>query len=257
MRPSPEGPILTRVFLTILLLVLPGGCGDSPVQAEPAPDQAQDPNTLLAFDEELDDESFRRRGEPFADAEVFFEFNTTDNDLGFQVLLDAEGWSRVVIAGSDHSKVVQISAKGPLAELGITELRFESAEPSPAEVLALFPAGEYLFSGRTMEGGFLFSEAELSHDFVPAFDFFPSDGATVDPLDTVITWNAPEAESIEIILESEDAEGTIDVIVPASLSGLTVPPQFLEEGMEYKIELLAYHENGNRTIVESTFITPS
>lgn len=257
MRPSPKGAILTQVILAILLPVLLGGCGDSPVQAEPAPDQGQDPNTLLAFDEELDDESFRRRGEPFADAEVFFEFNTTDNDLGFQVLLDAEGWNRVVIAGSGSSKVVQISAKGPLAELGITELRFESAEPSPAEVLALFPPGEYRFSGKTVEGGFLFSEAELSHDFVPAFEFTPSEGVTVDPLNTVITWNAPDAELMEIILESEDAEGTFDVIVPASLSGLNVPPQFLEEGVEYKIELLAYHGNGNRTIVESTFFTPS
>ena len=26
-------------------------------------------------------------------------------------------------------------------------------------------------------------------------------------------------------------------------------------GMEYKIEILAYHENGNRTIAESTFVT--
>jgi hypothetical protein len=46
-----------------------------------------------------------------------------------------------------------------------------------------------------------------------------------------------------------------EAIVSGSVTSLNVPPQFLEPDMEYKIELLAYAENGNRTIVESTFVT--
>jgi hypothetical protein len=202
-----------------------------------------------------DEDGVDGTGVPFADAEVFFEFNTTDNDLGLQVFLDAEGWRQVKIWDPDQHKIVQIMADGPLSELGITELRFESAEPSPAEVLALFPPGEYLFSGKSVEGYKLFGEGELSHAFVPVFTFSPSDGQAVDPNNVVVTWDVQDAEQVEVILESGANDNVFDVIVSAEITSLNVPPQFLESGVEYKIELLAYHENGNRTIVESSFVT--
>ncbi len=154
--------------------------------------------------------------EPFDVAEVFFEFNTTDNDLGFQIFLDAEGWQRLSLADPARRNTVEINARGALSELGITELRFESAEPSPAEVLALFPPGPYRFTGMTVEGQRLASTARLSHRFLPAPTFSPSGGETVDRNATVVRWHAPGARQIEI---------------------------------------LAIAENGNRTIAESTFIT--
>jgi hypothetical protein len=46
-----------------------------------------------------------------------------------------------------------------------------------------------------------------------------------------------------------------DVIVSSSTTRLTVPPQFLRRGREYKIEILSIAESQNRTIVESTFRT--
>lgn len=194
---------------------------------------------------------------PFADAEVFFEFNTTDNDLGLQVFLDAEGWKKVKVGQAGKEELVEIETEGNLSVLGITELRFESAEPSPAEVLALFPPGDYIFKGRTVEGDRLMSIAELSHDFLPAPTFSPSDGEAVDPANTVVTWNAPEAELVEIIIENEDSDATFDVIVPGSTTSLNIPPQFLDPDTEFKIEILVIAENGNRTIVESTFVTSS
>ena len=60
---------------------------------------------------------------------------------------------------------------------------------------------------------------------------------------------------VEIIIGSEDSDNSLDVIISGSSGSLNIPPQFLEPGLAYKIELLAYAENGNRTIVESTFIT--
>jgi len=151
---------------------------------------SQEQAALKAGDEE--DLNFSM-GMRFADAEAFIEFNTTDNDLGLQIALDAEGWRQVKVSDPDNHKIVQIMTTGPLSELGITELRFESAEPSPAEVLALFPPGEYTFRGKTVEGKKLFSEVELSHDFVSAFTFTPANGQAVDPNNTVVTWDAPGA----------------------------------------------------------------
>lgn len=49
----------------------------------------------------------------------------------------------------------------------------------------------------------------------------------------------------------------LDVILSGSTRRLRVPPQFPDSGKEYKIEILAISENGNRTLAESTFRTAS
>jgi hypothetical protein len=73
----------------------------------------------------------------------------------------------------------------------------------------------------------------------------------------VVTWNAPGAERVEIIIEHPLTGHSFDVIVPGTVSRLDVPQQFLARGTTYKIEILSYSPNGNRTIVESTFMTSS
>ena len=191
--------------------------------------------------------------EPFDDAEVFLEFNSTANDMGFQLFLDAEGWKALEVTGPDGD-VLNVNAQGPLAELGITELRFESAEPSPSEVLGLFKAGTYRFRGRTVEGGLLGSEPELSHALLPPPTFTPTEGQVVDPDNLVVTWNAPGAEFVEVIIE-DDLGHVFDVTVSGDVTSLNVPPQFLENGLTYKLKILAISDNGNRTISEGTFVT--
>jgi len=234
----------------ISLLLLPG-CDKSQTPAEPTAASASKVDSGLeaaALESSV-------HGTPFDEAEVFFEFNTTDNDLGFQVFLDAEGWKRVSLTNPAGNSVGRILADGKLAEIGITELRFESAEPSPAEVLARFPAGNYTFRGLTVDGVSLLSRVRLSHRFLARPSITPRNGQVVDPRNTVVRWNAPGAELVEIIIEHPDLGHNFDVIVSGSTTRLTVPPQFLRRGKEYKIEILSIAENGNRTIVESTFRT--
>ncbi len=188
---------------------------------------------------------------------LFFELNSTDNDLGLQLFLDSDGWKRVRVLDPARNEIVLLQAEGRLARLGITELRFESAEPSPAEVLALFPPGKYRFRGRSVEGEQLASNVTLSHDLLPAPTFSPSDGEVVDPRDVVVEWNAPGAEQVELIIEQDELGHVLDITLSGSSKRLRVPPQFLRPGMEYKIEILSISENGNRTIAESTFRTSS
>jgi hypothetical protein len=194
-------------------------------------------------------------GEPFEEAQIFFELNTTDNDMGVQVFIDNDEWRYVNLYAPNGRHLLQIKDKGPLAELGITELRFESGEPSPAEVLDVFPEGVYTFRGRTIEGDSLESTAELSHDFLPAPEFTPADGEIIDPNNAVVVWNAPGAGRVQIIIENEELGHFFDVIVSDASGSLDVPPQFLQPGVEYDIEVLAISENGNRTIAESNFET--
>jgi hypothetical protein len=195
---------------------------------------------------------------PFADAELFFELNATDDDLGLQLFLDTDdGWKRVRVLDPGRRDIILFQTEGRLSRLGITELRFESAEPSPDEVLALFPPGEYRFRGRTVDGEALASVATLSHDFPPAPTFSPSGGEVVDHRNTVVEWSAPGAEKVEVIIEQDELEHVLDVTLSGSTKRLRVPPQFLKAGMEYKIEVLSTGENGNRIITESTFRTRS
>lgn len=77
----------------------------------------------------------------------------------------------------------------------------------------------------------------------------------MDPKNTVIEWNAPGAEQVELIIEQDELGHVLDVTLSGSTKRLRVPPQFLTPGMEYKIEILSISENGNRILAGSTFRT--
>jgi hypothetical protein len=101
-------------------------------------------------------------------ARIYWEYNASAEDLGVHVKLDAEDWARMSIEGPGENVLFQVKGQGPYRELGMTELFFEGAEPALDDVpldelLALFPAGEYEFSGRTVDGEELESEATFSH----------------------------------------------------------------------------------------------
>jgi hypothetical protein len=243
--------------LAVLVLLLLPGCDKptAPTKTESDPGSAATDVELQAA--ETAEADATGATVPFDDAQLFFEFNSTDNDLGLQLFLDSEGWKRVRVLDPGRNEIVFLEAEGRLAKLGITELRFESAEPSPEEVLALFPPGEYRFRGRSVEGDQLASTAILSHNFPAAPTFSPSDGEVVDPRQTVVEWNAPGAEQVELIIEQEELGHVLDITLSGSSKRLRVPPQFLTPGTEYKIEILSISENGNRTIAESTFRTGS
>jgi hypothetical protein len=252
----PNAKSLIGLPALLMLLLLPA-C-DKPT----TPDRTESEPGPAATDAELEaagtEDAEAAAGVPFADAELFFELNATDDDLGLQLFVDSDdGWKRVKVLDPDRREMLLFQAEGRLSRLGITELRFESAEPSPGEVLALFPPGEYRFRGQTVEGDFLASTATLSHDFPPKPTFTPANDEVVDPRNTVVEWNAPEAEQVEIIIEQDELEHVLDVTLSGDTRRLRVPAQFLRPGMEYKIEVLSTGENGNRIISESTFRTAS
>ena len=191
-------------------------------------------------------------------AKIFFEFNSNDNDLGLQVLLDGDDWNWLRITDPSGKRIVDMKVQSDLSKLGLTELFFESAEPSPAEVLALVEEGTYEFEGRTVEGDELEGEAELSHTLppVPSIIFPAMAGQVVDPSNTVIQWAAIGGiAGWEVIVENEDVGAEMTVPLASTATSLHVPPEFLTPGTEYKVEVLAISLNGNKTIRERTFVT--
>ena len=193
---------------------------------------------------------------PFGDAHIYFEYNATADDAGVQVFLDAEDWKSVSISDGRGRDLLDIRTGGGMRELGLTELRFEGAEPEPAETYAAFPAGEYHFSGVTIDRVGLTGSAFLSHDIPAAPSFSPSQGETVDPDHVVVTWNPVAGiDRYQVIVESDANGFSLEVSVSATTQSLQIPPTFLVPGTEYKAEVLAIAPSGNRTITEGTFFT--
>ena len=193
---------------------------------------------------------------PFGDAQIFFELNATANDAGIQVFLDAEDWKRVAISDERGRDLVAIDTGGGMRDLGLTELRFEGAEPDPSETFDAFPAGEYKFTGTTTDRQRLFATATLSHDLPAAPVFSPSEGEVVDPDDVEIEWEPiAGVDRYQVIVESDANGFVLEVSVSSATTTLQVPRTFLFANTEYKVEVLAIAPNGNRTISEGTFVT--
>ncbi len=222
------------------------GCSDAP--GAPAAVSDADDNTAV-----LNVEGAQI---PFAKLKLFLEFNSTDDDLGVQLLLDADDWEWVKGRDPRGREIVDIDARGRLRDLGITELFFESAEPSPAEVLALIPAGIYSFSGKTVDGEKLAGTATLSHSLPAAPVFSPSHGELVDAGNVVITWTAISSlASFQVIVADEALGREIVADVASSVTSFQVPATFMRPNALYKAEVLAVATNGNKTITEGTFQT--
>ena len=105
---------------------------------------------------------------PFDEAEIFFELNNTDGDLGIHALIDGEAWKKLKIEDPRERKMLDIKVKGRLGKQGLTEIFFESAEPtfdelSSEEFFKRFPEGKYEIEGKTLDGEELESETQVTH----------------------------------------------------------------------------------------------
>jgi hypothetical protein len=119
--------------------------------------------TLLIADDDHDDDEI-----PFAVAEIFFELNNTDGDLGIHSLIDGDPWKRLIIEDKNERTLLNARVKGRLRRQGLTEIFFESAEPTfdelaPETFFKRFPAGTYEVEGRTLDGQELESETRVTH----------------------------------------------------------------------------------------------
>src|SRR3972149_8905688 len=109
---------------------------------------------------------------PFSRAKIIVEFNASAEDVGIQVLVDGEPWKQLRVCSPNGRRVLDITGKRSLGKQGLTELFFESSEPSLVELplpkfLARFPDGKYELEGETIDGMGLEGTAALSH-VIPA-----------------------------------------------------------------------------------------
>ena len=216
----------------------------------------------------------------FADTEFNIEFNSSDEDLGVRGFVDGEPWKELEIENPKGRTIAEIEAKKRMAKQGYAELFFESGEPTLAKVpikkfLKRFPEGTYEFEGETTKGQEIEGEAEFTHVIPCGPD--PTINAVVGGGNVTITWSepntvvdldntvsgsvvcigpAPTIVGYEVILEGDGSELTFKLdaeVIPSTQ--LIIPLSLLEDGIEYKFEVIAIEESGNQTITESFFNT--
>ena len=217
---------------------------------------------------------------PLKDAKLNIEHNATDRDTGFQGFIDGEGWRRLDVRGP-AGPVLTFQARGTLAQLGLTELFFESVEPENADVpidamLAKLPEGRYMIAGPAQENGKSSGRtsgiAWLTHD-VPAGPKLvaPAQGATVPTRGVVARWEPVtrtiKGDRVSIIayqlIVEKDAEPHphmigklgLSVYVPRTVTSIAIPDGFLEPRTQYLWEVLAIERSGNQTLSSGAFRT--
>ncbi len=228
---------------------------------------------------------------PFDEAEIFFELNNTDGDLGIHALIDGEAWKKLEIEDPRERRMLNIRVNGRLRRQGLTEIFFESAEPTfdelpPRKFFRRFPAGVYEVEGITLDGQELESEVELTHlmpappeptiNGTPAAEDCDAVLPVVGSGDPVtISWAAvtmshPDLGSprsstdivihnyevvveVEVDLNGDEFTSVLHVVLPPGETSVTIPPEFIAQGEEFKYEILAREESFNQTAVESCF----
>jgi len=217
---------------------------------------------------------------PLKEAKLNIEHNATDHDTGFQGGIDSEGWQYLDIAGPGGVQL-HLEGKGKLAELGVTELFFETVEPTNADVplgemLQNLPAGQYTISGRAMIDGESSGEtagtAWLTHTIPAGPELqWPAKGGTVPVDDLVIRWGAVTRTlqggpvkiiGYQLIVEKDTqvhphmiGKWGLSLYLSPSITSMAIPRGFLEPNTPYKWEVLAIEESGNQTLSSSEFRT--
>lgn len=220
---------------------------------------------------------------PFDEAHLFFELNHTDGDLGIHALVDGDAWKRLTIEDPNNVRMLDVVVRGRLRRQGLTEIFFESAEPSfdelaPEKFFRRFPEGTYHIEGVTLEGAELENEVQLSHVMpAPAGNIQLSgvdaaENCDIDPLPSVsapviidwapVTQSHPDLgksgavmiEHYQLVLEREEPSLLVfSVDLPPDVTQFEFPADFLALGDEFKFEIITRATNGNQTAVESCF----
>jgi hypothetical protein len=219
----------------------------------------------------------------FSEAELFFELNDTDGDLGIHASIDGEPYTKLEIEDPSGRTILLTTASGRLAKQGLTQFFLESAEPSfdelpPATFFRRFPAGEYEIEARSLTGEEFETTVELSHVLAaPVGNVTVNDEQTTEncddlPLPSVsepvlINWDPVttshpeigESGPVEIVryqffVEQGDVKFAVDL--PPTQTQFEVPAEIIALGNTdepFKFEIIARTATGNNTAIENCF----
>lgn len=214
------------------------------------------------------------------EAELYFELNDTDGDLGLHSSIDGGPYTHLEIEGPGDRKLIDMRATGALARQGLTQLFFESAEPSfdelaPEIFFRRFPEGRYEITAETASGDEAEAVVRLSQvmasrvpnltvNGIPSVD---CDEATLPLVSGPVTINwGPVTHShptigrrgpvqiarYEFFVERPGVK--LGTTLPSTVTQFDVPQDIRMLGASrIKYEIIARTSTGNNTAVEACF----
>jgi len=247
-----------------------------------------EPYLLSGIDDD-DDDSDEEEIE-FDESLLYFELNNTDGDLGIHGKVDGGGWQRLSLEDPNGRVLMDLRNEGNLAIQGLTELFFESVEPTfdelnPSEFFGRFPEGDYEWSGLTVDGVEIEGDASLSHK-IPAAPSVAVNGTGIEGCESImpitanidgsytISWlsvttrhpvlgSQPgkadvEVDGYQFVLEREEQtlagneipELIMTMDLDSEVTDVTLPIGMVDIGQEIKIEVLVRSEEGNQSATE-------
>jgi hypothetical protein len=198
----------------------------------------------------------------------------------------ADGWTELCITDPDGQRLIVADPQGPLGDLGLADLFWESREPENAEysiadLEADFPEASTRWAGSTSRATLCSAQAcspmtSRPRRRSPRRPAWTDDAETASdlvlgPEEIVVEWE-PVTETIdgrpvsvtayEVIVTDnafEDPHGfaqpIYDVHVRPDTTSLSVPAEFFAPDTVYEIEVLVLEESGNQTISLGFFTT--
>lgn len=219
----------------------------------------------------------------FSEAEIFFELNDTDGDLGIHASIDGGPYVLLKIKNPSGSTILTVTAQGSLAQQGLTQLFLESAEPpfdelAPETFFARFPEGFYQIEAETLQGQKFKTKVKLSHvlaappsnilvaglpaaancDAAELPSVSPGDAVVIkwDPVEeshpTIGTSGAVTIARYQFFVEQGAVKFAVDL--PPTVTEFEVPSAILALGGTFKFEIIARTATGNNTAVENCFV---
>jgi hypothetical protein len=215
------------------------------------------------------------------EAQLYFELNNTDRDLGIHSSIDGEPYVKLEIEDPFGRMVLGIEAQRRLARQGLTQLFFESAEPpfdelSPQAFFNRFPEGIYEIEVVDEDGEEFEVEVFLSQvmaapvknvkvNGIPAAASCDSNVLPTVSAPVVIDWDAVtkchptigkkgavKIEQYQFFVEREGVK--LSVELPPTVTEFEVPAEILALGDDFKFEIIARTATGNNTAIETCFL---
>jgi hypothetical protein len=215
---------------------------------------------------------------PFSQAELFVELNDTDGDLGLHAAIDGGTWTLLEVDDPRDRPLLGIVSAGRLRSQGLTQLAFESQEPSfdeldPAAFFRRFPEGLYEIEAQAQGGGTFRNEVRLSHVLAAPPDSTVN-GQPAVPCDApalpivaspvLIDWE-PVTESHPGIGKAgpvtisryqffvERGATNLSLDLPPTVTEFEIPMSITSAPGVWKFEIIARTSTNNNTAIESCF----
>jgi hypothetical protein len=216
--------------------------------------------------------------QPFAQAELFVELNDTDGDLGLHAAIDGGTWTLLEVDDPRDRPLLGIVSTGRLRNQGLTQLAFESQEPSfdqldPATFFKRFPEGLYEIEALAQGGGTFRNEVRLSHvlaapaeSTVNGHPAVPCDAPVLPVVSSpvLIDWEPVTQSHPEIGRSGPvtisryqffvDQGGTrLSIDLLPDVTQFEIPTSITAAGGVWKFEIIARTATNNNTAIEGCF----